>query len=328
MTTFADRNNFAPPLKPVENEAPLHLRYAYIKILNPYLIDGRKEGQDEWEASYQGPFNADYVLAEICDRLNLDSVNPQTAEIDPHTTLMTIVKQVPWYQFYSIVEIEADLIQDYFDRLKERAEDLTFEASLPFADIADIYEEDPVLLDFLLDPSIELLKPPETYKQTIDDVFESKGIVWRFNGKDHLTKMIPSEINEIIERVEEALAGKFEPALLHYRKAQTFLFTPGALDPENAVKEVITALESAGCTIFQINVPFGGIIKKMETTQLYDPLIIEYYRRLWNFSNQKSGIRHGKEEQPNLTPAEAELCFHIGGALLYYMLSNQGYIYR
>lgn len=345
MPTFAARNNISTPQQPIIDSAPQYLRWAFLELLTEYVYiedengfaysseggmdayaDSFDEDKHELVYSYDEDtrFSGPLEIRSLVRKASIQIQEDPPEKPLPYSDwqyLSDFVLELPWYHFYSFVELVAEALDAEIKKL-----DRGFREGDPngffFGGqiiLATSYEK----LD-----EIEATVSSHCYMKRVNELFFKNNVVWMFTETGHLAKVFSKELQQLTTLVEESLPKEFESALIHYRKAQSYLLTPGSLDPENAVKEVTTSLESAGNTIFNTEESMGGILFMMKDSGLYHPLILEHYWKLWNFSNKKPGVRHGKQEIPTATPSEAELCFFIGGALLNFMLSTHGYVYR
>jgi len=306
-----------------------HIIINGIRYNNAYEIKNRIENRFADHVDINGPVSCKKLLDVINDQLHIDPYITQDDSQPPYTVLSSLIKEVTWHDFYSIVELVVPLIDDYF-KSKEKELDLKkqqFKEELEFSD--DIWEIDPYQYDDdIAEFRIEVVtQNAEAYKDKVNALFARKGVVWQFDETDHLKKVFPAELSERTKLIEEKLTGRFDPALYSYRKAQSFL-TLSKYDPENAIKEVITVLESAGKTIFPDARTFGGVIIELKKTKQYDSKMLDLIQKFWDFTNEEPAVRHGHPILPDLLLTEAELCFHIGGALLFLLLTNHGGVFH
>lgn len=129
---------------------------------------------------------------------------------------------------------------------------------------------------------------------------------------------MPEELITPVDELTNALADRFEAARIHLAKARRFL-SERPLDPENAIKEVTSALESVGRTIYPKASTLGKVPKEMRKAG-FPPLMAELIERFWAFASAEPGVRHGGIDVPQADLDDADFCLYVGTALMKYLI--------
>ncbi len=110
-------------------------------------------------------------------------------------------------------------------------------------------------------------------------------------------QFIPITNNEELNTLEEASNTKFESVNIHMRKAVTLFSNRKGPDYENSIKESISAVESLCCIITGEKggqATLGKMLKKLEDKGvIIHKALQEAFKKLYGFSSDKNGIRHG-----------------------------------
>src|SRR5262249_52766935 len=124
-----------------------------------------------------------------------------------------------------------------------------------------------------------------------------------------------------LEQTAALLFGKFEPARVHYRKACRYVLQHPA-DPENAIKEVVSAVESVGRELHPGTATLGDVIKQMKKTRALPALLISMMEKFYAYASDEPAVRHGSSVGSSVQMADAEFCLHVGGAFLRYLIET------
>jgi hypothetical protein len=100
-----------------------------------------------------------------------------------------------------------------------------------------------------------------SFQKKINDLFKEDNFVWRLNEKGEISRNIPEVLLKTVTTAENELEDKFEPARNHYKKAIKYIFSI-PIDSENGIKEIVSAIESIGRTIYPRTSTLGQVIKK------------------------------------------------------------------
>jgi len=162
----------------------------------------------------------------------------------------------------------------------------------------------------------------EAYRAKVNDLFAEHSVVWRLNKESQLEREMPEELVQALEAVQESLGATLEPAAMAFKKARRFL-TGRPLDPENAIKEIVSAVESVGRSLYPGATTLGDVVRAMRRTD-FPPLMATVIDKFWAFASAEPGVRHGGTTTPRVELADADFCLHLGTALIRYLLEVCG----
>ena len=221
--------------------------------------------------------------------------------------LLVFFRGLTWYQFFDAIEIIIQTLKTSFvDEFRTSYKHARDFEGFNDEETRKFYQEMPIIwFDNLLDHINYWLD-----KNYIDWQVDSSG---RFFRK----ASIHQELSLL--SAETGLRDEFSAAYTHFIKAKKYCFNR-PLDPENAVKEIVTALESLGKTFFPDAKTLTGVRKEMEKKGNVPDAIMNLMREFYSYTNEESGIRHGQTKDLDLKIEDAELCFYLGSALINYML--------
>jgi hypothetical protein len=159
------------------------------------------------------------------------------------------------------------------------------------------------------------------YQSKSNALFEEDGIGWRINNRGELTRHVPKFLMENINSAEKYLTDRFESARTHYKKAKSYLFNP-PLDPANSIKEMVSALESVGRTLYPKCSTLGDVIKNMKIEDNSPKLLLAAYEKIYAYSNDTPTVRHGHPNYREIEISEAELFLLTGVAFIRYLIDT------
>jgi hypothetical protein len=125
-----------------------------------------------------------------------------------------------------------------------------------------------------------------------------------------------------VDQAESELQDGFEPAREHYRKSHRFLFEH-PVDPENSIKEIVSAVESVARTLFPKANTLGAAIKEMQRTQFCSPMLLSMIEKFYGYASSEPAVRHGAAVSSRVERIDAELCFHTAIAIIRYLIERQ-----
>jgi len=157
------------------------------------------------------------------------------------------------------------------------------------------------------------------YQSLSNALFEEDGIGWRINDRGELIRHVPKFLMENIKAAEKQLTDHFESARNHYIKAKAYLFNP-PLDPANSIKEMVSALESVGRTLFPSCSTLGDVIKSLKKEEKSPKLLLDAYEKLYAYTNDTPAVRHGHPTHRSIEMSEAELFLLTGVAFIRYLI--------
>lgn len=159
----------------------------------------------------------------------------------------------------------------------------------------------------------------KSFQKEINQLFIEDNFVWRLNEKGEISRNVPEILNKIVESTQSQLQDRFEPARNHYKKAIKYIFS-FPIDSENGIKEIVSAIESVGRTIYPNASTLGQVIKELKKENNTPKLLVDVIDKIYIFSNATPAIRHGGNSQSNLEIEDAEFVFYTGVSLIRYLM--------
>ena len=163
----------------------------------------------------------------------------------------------------------------------------------------------------------------ENYRRKVNDLFVQERIGWRLNGRGELVRELPAVLQKRVEAAEQRLVDEYSPAREHYRKAHKFLVERPA-DPENTIKEIVSAVESVARVAFPRASTLGDALKEMRKANEAPRGLISVVEKFYAFASAEPAVRHGAPVSSSIQLLDAELAFHIGIALIRYLVDLRG----
>jgi hypothetical protein len=203
--------------------------------------------------------------------------------------LQRLVATAKWYHFYDFMELVAQRLRE-----SERGRDASWKEKFGFA----------------------------AYQKKVNDLLGEDRTAWRLNSKGEVVRDVPPEYNSALDEVESALKGKLEPAREHYRKAIRFIYER-PLDPENCIKEIVSAIESLGKIIYPGTNTLGDVVKKLRADESAPQGIVTVIEKFYAFANAEPAVRHGGAIASTVSIQDAEFCFLVGTALIRYLVRTR-----
>jgi hypothetical protein len=160
------------------------------------------------------------------------------------------------------------------------------------------------------------------YQNKINELFDNGQIGWRLDADAKLVRQIPVALNEKMIRTLTGLMKDFAPASGHYQKSINFAYSRPA-DPENSIKEIVSALESVGRAIYSSANTLGDVIKAMRNEQIFPSMLLNMMEKFYGYANSEPAVRHGASTPSTVLQSDAELCLTIGTGLIQYLLSRK-----
>jgi hypothetical protein len=288
VTKFSARFKYDPQLPEnlVFEDAPDGTRTAYLNAVLQPLTCERKHDQDNQE---NRPLESYRLVQEFC------AVARQEVPDFPGSTtywedLKGLLKEALWFKFYDFIEKVGKIIQS-----KE----------------ADALGTLPEHFGF------------NRYKNDLNELLDEDRIGWRLNDKSELEKRIPRSLSKRLAATDEALGDKFDPARKHFRKA--IQYTLGMhRDPENAIKEVTSAIESIGRVLYPNTNTLGDVIKEMRRQNKWPSTLVAMIEKYYAYASSEPAIRHGGPVSSRVLLSDAEFCLHVGAAIIRYLVDSQG----
>lgn len=203
-----------------------------------------------------------------------------------HDALKTRLQYMNWFQFYDAVEVIGDLIRKKDDDRgptwgRKALENITF----------------------------------ISYRQKLNELFASRNIDWRMNSIGRLETPLPTELEQKIDETNKLLQDQFEPARRHYVKARSFALGPNK-DPENSIKESISAIESLCRTYYPSASTLGEALKLMRKENAISSMLLTVIEKFYAYTNAEPAVRHGSNKVSSVLEYDAEFVLHISVAFI------------
>lgn len=295
MTTFSKRYGYSPqgPTEPIIEDAPSWLRTKYIRLLHLFAyIDNDSRYRSEGR-----PLGYKY-LNEIISELLRQEMSPDAWDSWGCADYMEcLIKGADWNHFFDIVENVGKELQKCERRWKE----------IPYPSVPEV------------DDRIENYGF-QKYSSDVNKLFSEESIGWRLDNNSELVLESPRELSQRIEEIGKTLKDEFEPARDHYGKADRYA-NARPLDPENSIKEVISAVESVGRILYPGANTLGDVVKDMKKENKFPQLLIIVIEKFYGYTCSEPAVRHGGPVSSRVLSDDAEFCLHVGAALIRYMIA-------
>jgi hypothetical protein len=248
------------------------------------------------------PVGTKYLIERFCRVMKKERPTSYTDSWYCRDILKGLVDDCAWYHFYDLIELVAkDLLAATKSKDKHKS---------PYTGYPSFIKEWIDRFGF------------GQYRTKVNALFEEEHIGWRLTESGLVSRLLPNEIEQGLKATEKALKGRFDPALQHYEKARRYLFER-PFDPENAIKEIVTALESVALVLSPTRVAtLGDAAKALKKQQAAPDMLLLVIERVWAYANAEPGVRHGKPVSPRATRREADFTFHTGAALMRYLIEH------
>ncbi len=283
---FSHRFGFDPEYKnkPISNDAPKWLKNLFfINILEPLLFIDGDSRQKNTESKPLG-------VKELIERLCAENAQEMDSEDFDSWHCLDALKvrtmMLEWYQFYDFVEIIAI-------KVKEKEVDYTS----------------------MWDSTAFEIFMFKSYRQKVNELFSQHKIQWRMNELGKLETSLPKDLELRVSAINSELKDNFEPARIHYAKARSFALSPSN-DPENSIKESVSAIESVCKVIYPKCSTLGDALKAMKKEKLISPMLITVFEKFYVYTNAEPAIRHGSAKMSGVDQMDAELALHLSAAFI------------
>lgn len=299
-TRFSTRYGFNPrkPREGIVEDAPEWMRKVYVDsiLLRRTYVD--RDARYKYEV--QPPIGTKELYERFCRWMRCEE--PSNRYQDSwycNEELGALIASCEWYFFYDLVEMIGEELREV-QKVFESAQGTPHRISEGW------------LKAFGFD----------AYRTDVNRLFKDEGIAWYLNEAGALTRALPDEIAQGVEASEKILEGRFAPAKQHYEKSRRYLFER-PLDPENSIKEMVTALESIALVLTSSkSATLGDAVKALKKKQTAPERLLDVIERIYIFACAEPGVRHGKPAPPRVTLREADLVFHTGAALIRYLIEH------
>lgn len=287
MAKFSNRYNYDPriPKETVLEDASEALRIAYLNsILEPLVYSSDSENDGG------RPLHSYELSKQFCALARMEMPN-----FSRHSTLWEdlkeLLKSASWFNFYDFVEYVGKAL---IKQQHQNYQHLSWIEEFGF----------------------------EGYQRRVNDLFTEDRIGWRLNESSDLIREIPDALLQRLEQTSVRLTGDFAPARRNYLKAKRYV-SERPLDPENAIKEIVSAVESVGRVFYPNTKTLGDVADDMrKKTGLMPPMLISLIDKFYGYASSEPAVRHGSPVPSRVLLADAEFCLHVGVALIRYMLEK------
>ena len=286
MTTFSKRFSYDPkvPKEPVFEAAPETLRTAFLNlILAPltYLDVGDVSN----EAGR--PLGIVFLIKQYFGIVR-DEIPSFSGSTTYWEDLKDVLKYAEWFHFYDFVEA----VGKHLKFLEQG-----------FGDSKGWL----------------LMYGPEAYRRSVNELFSEERIGWRLNDACELVNAIPTSLSSRMSTTAALLKGDFGPARSHYLKAVRYV-SERPLDPENAIKEITSAVESVGRVFYPNAKTLGDVVTALKKNSSFPPLLVSMTEKFYAYASSEPAVRHGAPVPSDVVLADAEFCLHVGIALIRYLI--------
>jgi hypothetical protein len=273
---------------PIIEDCPEWTRISFISILEPLLFI---DFDDRYTNEEDTPIGIKSLIKKICRICRQEMDNEEWDSWHCQDNLFHRLKSLEWYYFYDSVELIA---KELLETENNHFFDEKWIQKFGF----------------------------KNFVNKINLLFKEDNIIWNLNNKGELTREIPTILSKTVEDTENELKDNFEPARKHYKKALQYIYTY-PIDPENGIKEIISAIESIGKSVFKSTVTLGDVIKELRKIDSYPNELITVIEKFYVFTNKSPGVRHGGNKLSKLDIDDAELSLHIGVSLIRYLIKKE-----
>lgn len=286
MNLFSRRYNYDPATKePILEDAPIWLRIAYFNILTNYTYIDKDSRFDNAAGK---PLGIKSLYEHFCIILRQEPEEGYWDSWYCSDFLESLIKTSAWYNFYDFVEFVGKELQEN-------------EVSLQ-----------------MFDSSLVVNVSFDSYRTQVNDLFLESRVEWRLSPKSSLIREVPTALRTRLEVTEEMLVDNFVPARLHYQKAVRYLYER-PIDPENSIKEMVSAVESTGRILYPSTSTLGDVVKAMRKKNVAPFMLVTVIEKYYAFASSEPAVRHGAPVESKVLLRDAEFVLHVGIALIRYL---------
>ncbi|NNA13699.1 hypothetical protein HBN71_21380 [Pseudomonas lundensis] len=286
---FSHRHGFDPnrPAGPIVEDAPGWLRDDFlINVLSKLTyvdLDSRVKNSE------RRPLGIKSLNERLCVEVRREMDDSDWDSWSCEDGLAFTIKKCEWYQFYDCVEVIGEELQN----------------------IEPFYEGASGEID---GPRYTFA----TYCIRVNELFTKHQIGWRLNVKSQLESALPKDLADRIDSVEKQL-DQYEAAREHFRKAKRYALSTHK-DPENSIKESVSAFESVGRVLYEKSATLGDVLSKMKKDGSVPPMLVTVMEKFYAYANAAPGVRHGGTQMPMSAQMDAELGMHLSAAFIRYVI--------
>ena len=267
----------------VFEDAPKPTRIGYIKGVLCDFLADSRSGGQRTE-----PLDIHETHERFCVLIR-DEFDPWDYDDESSLASLTAhLKACTWLEFYDFVEMVGKLLLEIDDD--------------PFAASTQFWFK--------------------AYQARLNTLLEEDGIGWSLNEISELHRQIPKALAQRVSATAASVSGRYDAARGHYKKALAYLYQH-PIDEANAVKEMVSALESVAKVVASGGASLGEAIKILRKRSGVPNHLMDSVEKLYVYSNATPMIRHCHTTTNKLTVAEAELAVHIGVAFIRYLIDTE-----
>jgi len=253
-------------------------------VLRRY-IDFGHPGENPFD---EEPLRPGYLYHQLCLILRK---RPERYESTDHCwdILASLLLSCEWFEFYDAVEQIGEELQEVESR-----------------PVGDDYRES---------------YGYGTYARAVNALLAEENVGWRLDGHGDLVRQTPAAVQRPLDRAAEDLSD-FAAARQHFIKARRFVHHH-PIDAENGIKEIVSALESVGKTLYPGTATLGDVVKAMRSEKALPPQLIAMIERFYAYASSEPAVRHGASVPSRVLLADAEFALHVGTATIRYLLARR-----
>ena len=158
------------------------------------------------------------------------------------------------------------------------------------------------------------------YRNAVNGLFSNANVGWRMNENGRFKRETTKALDTKLQFIENQLTDEFEPAREHYKKAVRYI-NERPLDPENSIKEIVSAIESAGRVLYPATHTLGDVVKELRKSDLMPKHLITVIEKFYAYACDEPAVRHGAPVSSRVLLDDAEFAMHLGAALIRYLIS-------
>jgi hypothetical protein len=157
----------------------------------------------------------------------------------------------------------------------------------------------------------------QQFRKDCNDILESNLSAYHFVGD----KIVEIASEEEIAEIESALQTPISPIKEHLNRALVLFADRTNPDYRNSIKESISAVESL-CKLITGNAKatLGDALKEIDKLNVgLHPALKDAFSKLYGYTNDADGIRHGLTDEPNLYSEDARFMLVACSAFINYL---------
>lgn len=286
MPLFSEREGLTSR-QVIVDDAPQWLRNGFFsQVLSPFLhLDRSSNPFASPTDSIGHPIGVKSLTEKISFIAETSPPNNYLSDVLSFPSLQKQLSELPWFHFYNSIERVGQLLRD--------------------EDNKDPYHSYPT-------------RHFQKFRVDANKFLEEAAVGWRLNDRGILERTLPAEVSEM----EQAVLANADPVAIHISKARGYL-NKKPCDSANAIKESVCAVESLARTIDSKAETLGDALKHLRKQNAYSPLMLSLIEKLWAFSNDEPGVRHGNPQVPRVIRADAEFSYATSLAIIRYLRDSR-----